>query len=89
PDVSEPAVKIYPVTLHGVANQHLSWETRIGAGRLSLHAVESATANIQTRGCAMTVNQPGGTCDACVNLRFTRQYRVWFNELRNPERTRT
>lgn len=75
PDVPEPRVRNYPVTLHSVASQRLPWETRVRAGRLSLHAVESTTAGAQARGCTTMVDQPGDTCDACCAVKFSRAYR--------------
>ena len=54
------------MSLHGVVSHLLSLETRVRAGRLSRHALENSAAGAQTRGCAMTVDQPGVTCDACV-----------------------
>lgn len=75
PEVSDPSVRNYPATLHGVVTQRVSWEARIGAGRLSLHAVASTVGGVQRPGCSVTVDQSGGTCDACAAVKFTQAYR--------------
>ena len=76
PAVQEPVLQHYPSTLHGIGNQGVSWEARITLNRVSLHAVPTASRGILSPGCAGTVEQPGGTCAPCVDIKGTKTYRV-------------
>lgn len=73
--VREPVLQHYPSTLHGVGNQGVSWEARIYPNRISVHAVATTSRGILSPGCAGTAEQPGGTCEPCLNIKFTKAYR--------------
>ena len=76
PAVREPVLQHYPSTLHGIGNQGVSWEARINLNRVSLHAVPTASRDTLSPGCAGTVEQPGGTCAPCLDIKGTKAYRV-------------
>ena len=76
PAVREPVLQHYPSTLHGIGNQGVSWEARINLNRVSLHAVPTASHGILSPGCAGTVEQPGGTCAPCLDIKGTTAYRT-------------
>ena len=76
PVVREPVLQHYPSTLHGIGYQGVSWEARINLNRVSLHAVPTASRGILSPGCAGTVEQPGGTCASCLDIKGTKAYRV-------------
>ena len=75
--VREPVLQHYPSNLHGIGNQGVSSEARINLNRVSLHAVPTASCGILSPGCAGTVEQPGGTCAPCLDIKGTKAYRVW------------
>ena len=76
PAVLEPVLQHYPSTLHGIGNQAVSWGARINLNRVSLHAVPTASRVILSPGCAGTVEQPGGTCASCLDIKGTKAYKV-------------
>ena len=76
PAVREPVLQYYPSTLRGIGNQGVSWEARINLNRVSLHAVPTASGSTLRPGCAGTVEQPGGTCAPCLDIKGTKAYRV-------------
>ena len=77
PAVREPVLQYFPSTLHGIGNQGVSWEARINMNPVSLHAVPTASCGIFSLCCAGTVEQPGGTCAPCLDIKGTKAYRVW------------
>ena len=78
PAVREPVFQYYPSTIHGIGNQGVSWEARINLNRVSLHAVSTASRGILNPGCAGTVEQPGGRCAPCLDIKGTKADRVLF-----------
>ena len=76
PAVREPVLQHYPSTLYGIGNQGVSWEARINLNRVSLYAVQTASRGILSPSCAGTVEQPGGTCAPCLDIKGTGAYRV-------------
>ena len=76
PVVREPVLQHYPSTLHDIGNQGRSWKARINLDRVCLHAVPTASRGILSPGCAGTVEQPGGTCAPCLDIKGTKAYRV-------------
>ena len=76
PAVREPVLQHYPSTLQGIGNQGMSWEARINLNRVSLHAVPTASRGILSPGYAGTVEQPGGTCAPCLDIKGTEASRV-------------
>ena len=74
--VREPVLQHYPSTLHGIGNQGVSWEARIILNRVSLHAVPTVSPGILSPGCAGTVEQLGGKCAPCLDIKGTKAYRV-------------
>ena len=76
PAVREPVLQHYPSTLQGIGNQGVSWEARVNLNRVSLHAVPTASRGILSPGCAGTVEQPGGTCAPCLDIKGTKAYRA-------------
>lgn len=72
PAVREPVLQHYPTTLHGIGNQGVTWEARTHPNRVSLHAEPTAPRGILSPGCAGTVEQPGGTCAPCLDIKGTK-----------------
>ena len=75
PNVREPLLQHYPAALHGVDKKGLSWEARIDPNGVALHAVESVSRGILSPGCAGAVEEPGGTCEPCVDIKGSMVYR--------------
>ena len=69
PAVREPVLQHYPSTLHGIGTQGVSWKARINLNRVSLHAVPTASRGNLSPGCAVTAEQPGGTCAPCLDIK--------------------
>ena len=76
PAFREPVLEHYPSTLHGIGNQGVSWEARKNLNCVSLHAVLTASRSILSPSCAGPVEQPGGTCTPCLDIKGTKAYRV-------------
>ena len=85
PAVREPVLQNYPSTLHGIiGNQGVSWEARINLNRVSLHAVPTVSRGILSPGCAGTVEQRGGTCAPCLDIKGTEASRFRAQARRLP-----
>ena len=69
PAIREPVLQHYPSSLQGIANQGVSWEPRINLNRVSLHAVPTVSRGTLSSGCAGTVEQPGGSCAPCLDIK--------------------
>ena len=69
PAIRDPVLQHYPSTLQGIDNQGVSWEARINLNRVSLHAVPTVYRGTLSSGCAGTVEQPGGTCAPCLDIK--------------------
>ncbi|CAN0039368.1 unnamed protein product [Ectocarpus sp. 6 AP-2014] len=75
PNVREPVIQHYPAALHGVVKKGLSWEARIDTNGVALFAVESVSRGILSPGCAGAVEEPGGMCEPCVDIKGSKVYR--------------
>lgn len=77
PNVPQPLVKTYPMTLHvaSTGQQTPPGEVRVGRQGSSLFAVPTSARGFERPGCTKTVDQRGGTCAPCAGIAHKQAYR--------------